>query len=243
MQASHDDIPDERLRLMFACAHPAIEPGIRAPLILQTLLGFDAAAIASAFLVQPSTMAQRLVQGEGAHQGSRHPVPRARTRGARRTRRRLDAVLEAIYAAYSEGWGVSDRRHGRRRAGNLAGEAIWLGRLVAALMPDEAEAESLVALMLFAEARRPARRDSLGRYVPLGEQDLSLWDADMIGEAETRLSPRGQAGGAGRRAGPLPARGRRAGGACGAPADRPHRLGRTGDALRCAGGARAARRW
>ena len=196
MQASHDEIPDERLRLMFACAHPAIEPGIRAPLILQTLLGFDAATIASAFLVQPSTMAQRLVRAKARIKEAGIPfrVPEREERAE--LGRRLDAVLEAIYAAYSEGWAYPTAGTEAPR-GNLAGEAIWLGRLVAALMPDEAEAESLVALMLFAEARRPARRDSLGRYVPLGEQDLSLWDADMIGEAEARLSRAGRLEGPG----------------------------------------------
>ena len=185
VQANPNDIPDERLRLMFACAHPAIEPGIRAPLILQTLLGFDAAAIASAFLVSPSAMAQRLVRAKARIREAGIPF-RVPDRDQRdEIGERLDAVLAAIYAAYSEGWsdpGGMDARHS-----NLAGEAIWLGRLAAALMPDEAEAESLVALMLFAEARRPARRDAAGRYVPLGEQDLSLWDAGMIEEAEARL--------------------------------------------------------
>ena len=187
MQAGHDDIPDERLRLMFACAHPAIEPGIRAPLILQTLLGFDAAAIASAFLVQPSAMAQRLVRAKARIKEAGIPfrVPEREELGER-----LDAVLAAIYAAYSEGW--SDPGGMDARRSNLAGEAIWLGRLAAALMPDEAEAQSLVALMLFAEARRPARRDAEGRYVPLGEQDLSLWDAGMIEEAEARLRRAGK---------------------------------------------------
>ena len=192
VQASHDDIPDERLRLMFACAHPDIEPGIRAPLILQTLLGFDAAAIASAFLVSPSTMAQRLVRAKARIKEAGIPfrVPEREEIGER-----LDAVLEAIYAAYAEGWGDPAGIDSRRR--NLATEAIWLGRLAAGLMPEEAEAESLVALMLFAEARRPARRDVLGRYVPLGEQDLSLWDAGMILEAETRLRRAGRLEGPG----------------------------------------------
>lgn len=182
MSASKHDIPDERLRLMFACAHPDIEPGIRAPLILQTLLGFDAAAIASAFLVQPSAMAQRLVRAKARIREAGVPfrVPEPEELGGR-----LDAVLEAIYAAYSEGW--SDPAGMDARRSNLAGEAIWLGRLAAGLMPDEAEAESLVALMLFAEARRPARRDAEGRYVPLGEQDFLRWDAGMVEEAETRL--------------------------------------------------------
>ncbi|HEY6631403.1 MAG TPA: DUF6596 domain-containing protein, partial [Rhizobiaceae bacterium] len=187
MQASRHDIPDERLRLMFACAHPAIEPGIRAPLILQTLLGLDAAAIASAFLVQPSAMAQRLVRAKARIREAAIPfrVPENAEMGER-----LDAVLAAIYAAYSEGW--SDPIGMDARRSNLAGEAIWLGKLAAALMPLAAEVESLVALMLFAEARRPARRDAGGRYVPLASQDFSLWDAGMIAEAETRLRRAGE---------------------------------------------------
>ena len=182
MQARQNDIPDERLRLMFACAHPDIAPGIRAPLILQTLLGLDAAAIASAFLVQPSAMAQRLVRAKARIREAGIPF---RLPEREDLAERLDAVLAAIYAAYSEGW--SDPAGMDARRSNLAGEAIWLGRLAAALMPDEAEAESLVALMLFAEARRPARRDAAGRYVPLGEQSSLLWDSGMIEEAEARL--------------------------------------------------------
>lgn len=175
-------IPDERLRLMFACAHPAIDKGMRAPLILQTLLGFDAATIASAFLVQPSAMAQRLVRAKARIREAGIPF---RVPEREELPERLAAVLEAIYAAYSEGWGDPAGMDGRR--GNLAGEAIWLGRLAATLLPEEAEAQSLAALMLFAEARRPARRDAEGRYVPLAEQDVSLWDAAMIEEAEARL--------------------------------------------------------
>jgi len=177
-----DDIPDERLRLIFACAHPAIDRGVRAALILQTVLGLDAATIASAFLVSPATMAQRLVRAKARIKEAGIPfrVPERAELGER-----LSAVLEAIYAAYSEGWGDPAGLDSRRT--NLAGEAIWLGRLVSALMPDEAEAQSLVALMLFAEARRGARRDPGGNYVPLGEQDASLWDNRMIAEAEARL--------------------------------------------------------
>ena len=181
-----DDIPDERLRLIFACAHPAIDRGVRAALILQTVLGLDAATIASAFLVSPSTMAQRLVRAKARIKEAGIPfrIPERAELGER-----LSAVLEAIYAAYSEGWGDPAGLDSRRT--NLAGEAIWLGRLVSALMPGEAEAQSLVALMLFAEARRGARRDADGNYVPLGEQDTSLWDHRMIDEAEARLMAAG----------------------------------------------------
>jgi RNA polymerase sigma-70 factor (ECF subfamily) len=98
---------------------------------------------------------------------------------------RLDAVLAAIYAAFAEGWTDPAGTEARRR--NLAEEGIWLGRLVVSLMPDEPEALGLLALMLFAEARRAARRDAIGDYVPLAEQDASVWDALMIDEAEALL--------------------------------------------------------
>jgi RNA polymerase sigma-70 factor (ECF subfamily) len=184
MTASLEDveIPDRRLALMFACAHPAIDPAIRAPLILQTILGLDAAAIASAFLVAPATMGQRLSRAKAKIGAAGIPfrVPEQLELAAR-----LDAVLAAIYAAFTEGW--SDPAGGDNRAGNLAGEAIWLGRLIAALLPDEPEALGLLALMLHAEARRQARRDDAGRYVPLAEQDTALWSSAMIEEAEALL--------------------------------------------------------
>jgi RNA polymerase sigma-70 factor (ECF subfamily) len=176
------EIPDDRLRLMFACAHPAIEPGVRAPLILQTILGFDAATIASAFLVSPTTMGQRLVRAKSRIRLAGVPfrVPEMQDLGER-----LDAVLQAIYAAYAEGWsdpaGTAARRH------NLSEEGIWLGRLVASLLPGEPEALGLLALMLHAEARRDARRDAAGEYVPLDEQDPAAWDGALIDEAEALL--------------------------------------------------------
>lgn len=176
------DIPDERLALMFACAHPAIEPGIRAPLILQTILGFDAATIASAFLISPAAMSQRLARAKTKIRAAGIPF---RVPDRTDLRDRLDAVLEAIYAAFAEGWSDPVGTEARRR--NLAEEAIWLGHLVATLMPDEPEALGLLALMLFAEARRGARRTDAGDYVPLGEQDPADWDARMIDQAEQLL--------------------------------------------------------
>ena len=176
------DIPDRRLALMFACAHPAIEPAIRAPLILQTILGFDAAAIASAFLVAPATMGQRLTRAKAKIKQAGIPfdVPERAELGER-----LDAVLAAIYAAFAEGWTDPAGTEARRR--NLSSEALWLGRLVVTLLPDEPEALGLLALMLFAEARRPARRDADGDYVPLAEQDTALWNAALMNEAEMLL--------------------------------------------------------
>jgi len=189
--AAHaSDIPDQRLALMFACAHPAIEPAIRAPLILQTILGFDAATIASAFLVAPATMGQRLSRAKQkiARAGVPFRVPDRADLGANpgaNLGERLDAVLAAIYAAFAEGWSDPAGTETRRR--NLSEEGIWLGRLVASLLPDEPEALGLLALMLHAEARRGARRNVAGDYVPLAEQDPREWDLGSIEEAEALL--------------------------------------------------------
>jgi RNA polymerase sigma-70 factor (ECF subfamily) len=180
---SETNLPDKRLALMFACAHPALDPGIRAPLILQTILGFDAATIGSAFLVSPATMSQRLVRAKRKIREAGIPfeVPERAELAAR-----LDAVLEAIYATFAEGWSDPTGTDLRRR--NLAEEGIWLGRLAASLLPDEPEALGLLALMLYAQARRNARRDSQGEYVPLANQDPATWDTSLIEEAEALLS-------------------------------------------------------
>lgn len=180
---TEEDLPDDRLRLMFACAHPAIESSVRSPLILQAVLGFDAATIASAFLVSPATMGQRLVRAKSRIRETGIPfrVPERAELGER-----LDAVLEAIYAAFAEGWSDPAGTETRRR--NLATEGIWLGRLVASLMPEEPEALGLLSLMLFAESRRAARRSAEGDFVPLAEQDCLLWDRALIDEAEALLS-------------------------------------------------------
>jgi RNA polymerase sigma-70 factor (ECF subfamily) len=169
------DIPDRRLGLMFACAHPAIDPAVRAPLMLQTILGFDAAAIASAFLVSPATMGQRLVRAKQKIRQAGIPL---RVPDPGELSERLDAVLAAIYASFAAEWS---------EPGDLADEAIWLSRLVVALLPEEAEALGLLALMLHVAARRDARRDAARGYVPLAEQDTGLWDAVMIDEAEAVL--------------------------------------------------------
>ena len=192
-RASAPEIPDERLALMFACAHPAIDAGIRAPLILQTILGFDAATIASAFLVAPATMGQRLVRAKQkiALAGIPFRLPERSD-----LPERLGAVLEAIYAAFTEGWSDPAGTEVRRR--NLAEEGIWLGRLVASLLPEESEALGLLALMLYADARRPARRDARGDYVPLAQQDTAMWDAGLIAEAEALLRAAGAKGSLGR---------------------------------------------
>ncbi len=182
-------LPDDRLSLMFACAHPALDPAIRAPLILQTVLGFDAATIASAFLVTPTAMAQRLVRAKTRIKQTGIPF---RVPERAELPERLESVLEAVYAAFAEGWADPAGTDSRRR--NLAEEAIWLGRVIAELMPDEPEALGLLALMLHAEARRATRRNGQGDYVPLADQDTALWDANLIREAETLLHHASQSG-------------------------------------------------
>lgn len=180
--ADANALPDRRLELLFACAHPGIDRGARAPLMLQTVLGFDAGTIASAFLVAPQAMSQRLVR---AKKRIRQAGIGFRVPDKSELPERLDAVLEAIYAAYAEGWTDAEGADPQRR--NLAEEAIWLGRLVAGLMPNEPETLGLLALMLHAHARRAARRDEDGEYVPIAAQDPAHWDAPMIDEAESLL--------------------------------------------------------
>lgn len=186
-------IPDERLALMFACAHPAIEVGIRAPLILQTILGFNAQAIGSAFLVAPATMGARLSRAKAKIRGAGIPlcVPDRDD-----LRERLEAVLEAVYGAYAGGW--SDPAGADACLRNLAEEAIWLGRLISELLPGEPEALGLLALMLYSHSRLGARRDLDGEFVPLAEQDVTLWDVSQIEEAEALLLRASRLGALGR---------------------------------------------
>lgn len=186
-----EDIPDRRLALMFACAHPAIERGMRAPLILQTILGLTAIDIAAAFLIPPATMGQRLVRAKARIKDAGIPF---RVPDKEQLPERLDAVLDAIYAAYSKGWAEI----GDAASAELAGEAIWLARLVVSLLPDEPEAKGMLALMLYTEARRPARRTADGAYVPLEDQHPSLWDDSQIGLAEDLLHVANSGGPTGR---------------------------------------------
>lgn len=175
--------PDERLKLLFVCAHPAIDPAARAPLMLQAVLGLDATRIAQAFLTSPAALGQRLVRAKAKIRDARiaFAIPeRAELPG------RLDAVLQAIYAAYGSGWEDIAGANLRRRG--LAEEAIWLARLVIQLLPGEPEARGLLALMLHGEARREARRSSDGAFVPLAEQDTARWSVPLIKEAEAELA-------------------------------------------------------
>ena len=180
--APENEIPDRRLGLMFACAHPAIDAGIRAPLMLQAVLGLDAARIASAFLMSPSAMGQRLVRAKTKIRQAGIPL---RIPERDELPERLETVLNAIYAAFSEGWLDPAGTDVARR--DLAEEAIYLCRLVVRMLPQEPEALGLLALMLYAEARRKARRSAEGAYIPLAEQDVALWDGERIAEAEAAL--------------------------------------------------------
>src|SRR5262245_5335019 len=181
--ASSAEFADERLKLLFVCAHPAIDPAIHTPLMLQTVLGLDAARIAHAFLVPPATMGQRLVRAKTKIRdgGIQFEVPQGTE-----LRQRLDAVLDAIYAGFGIGW---DDMHGvDQRGRDLAEEAIWLGRLLLQQMPGEPEVRGLLALMPHCEARRGTRRGPDGRYVPLSEQDPRQWSRPLIEEAERHLA-------------------------------------------------------
>lgn len=182
IDAAETEIPDRRLALLFVCAHPAIDPTIRAPLMLQGVLGLDAKAIASAFLVAPATMGKRLVRAKTKIRENAIPfvIPDREELPVR-----LNSVLDAIYAAFTEGWTDPGGTDLVRR--DLTHEALFLVRLVIELLPNEPEAMGLLALMLHAEARRDARRKSTEEFVPFSEQNQELWNWDMIKEAEALL--------------------------------------------------------
>lgn len=178
-----DEFPDERLQMLFLCADPAIDPAIHTPLMLQTVLGIDGARIARAFLISPAAMRQRLVRAKVKIRdaGMAFELP-----PAAELPRRLEAVTEAIYAAYARGW--EDFPGADLGPKRLAEEAIWLARVLARQMPDEPETRGLLALLLYCEARRGARRSPDGRYVPITEQDVRRWSLPLIAEAERELA-------------------------------------------------------
>jgi predicted RNA polymerase sigma factor len=181
-KTEHQSFPDERLKLLFVCAHPAIDVAARTPLMLQVVLGIDAAKIASAFLVSPAAMSQRLVRAKNKIRDAGIPF---RVPEPPELEERVSFVLDAIYAAYTTGWESLVETASTHHA--LAAEAIALGRTLTQLMPREPEAHGLLALMLHCEARREARYASDGEFVPLDRQDTTLWSQSMIDEAETHL--------------------------------------------------------
>jgi RNA polymerase sigma-70 factor, ECF subfamily len=179
---AHEHFPDERLKLLFVCAHPAIDSAARTPLMLQAVLGIDAARIASAFLVSPATMSQRLVRAKNKIRDAGIPF---RVPEPPEWEERVSFVLDAIYAAYTTGWESLMETASTHHA--LAAEAVTLGRMLAHLMPQEPEALGLLALILHCEARSEARYTNDRKFVPLDQQDTTLWSQSMIEEAEKHL--------------------------------------------------------
>lgn len=175
-------LPDRRLALLFACTHPALDRAIRTPLMLQVVLGLDTATIASAFLVSPAAMSKRLSRAKSKIRDAGVPfvVPEREELPGR-----LAGVLEAIYAVYSEGW--TEPVGGEIVRQDLTEEALFLAHLLVELQPDEPEALGLLSLMLFAHARRDARRDAAGNYVPLSAQNPAAWNASMLDAADALL--------------------------------------------------------
>lgn len=167
---------DERLKLLFVCAHPAIDEGIRTPLMLQTVLGLEADQIAKAFLLSPTAMAQRLVRAKKKIKSAGIPfvVPEPEA-----FPERMGAVLEAVYGAYAVDWLEGD--------GDISHEAFFLSNILAELAPDNAEALGLTALIGFIEARRDARLQD-GVLVPVPEQDVDLWDGPLIDHSSSILT-------------------------------------------------------
>lgn len=178
-----DDIPDERLHMLFACAHPAIDPAIRTAVMLQAVLGLDAAAIGAAFVLSPSAISQRIFRaklkirnaGISFELPSREHLPE-----------RLEGVLEAIYAAFGTGWEDVSGADTYRRG--LADEAMCLARTVVEFLPNEPEALGLLALLLYCEARKQARRGAGNVFVPIQDQPPERWSRPLLAEAERTLA-------------------------------------------------------
>jgi RNA polymerase sigma-70 factor (ECF subfamily) len=175
-------IPDARLKLLFVCAHPAIDEQVRIPLMLQTVLGLEVADMAPALLLSPTALAQRLVR---AKQKIRSTGLRFEEPEARELPERLHHVLESIYGAF--GLSIDAMDGAEARVLDLKDEAIYLCSVVCQLLPDAAEAKGLLALMTFSQARRAAQVDAQGNFVPLAQQDTALWDSDAIKQSDLWL--------------------------------------------------------
>ncbi|MEM6277538.1 MAG: DUF6596 domain-containing protein [Pseudomonadota bacterium] len=180
-----EDFPDERLKLLFVCAHPAIDPRIHTPLMLQTVLGLEAEVIARAFLLPQTTMAKRLVRAKRKIKdaGIAFQIPDPDSIAPR-----VSAVLEAIYGAFSRDW---------LGAGALAEEALYLSALLAELLPDDGEVLGLAALISYTLSREEARVQD-GRFVPLEDQDPGLWNRDLLLRGQSYLERAQALGGLGR---------------------------------------------
>jgi RNA polymerase sigma-70 factor, ECF subfamily len=181
VMAAFEPIPDERLRLIFVCCHPALAPEARIALTLRTLCGLSVERIARAWLTTEVAMLQRLTRAKRKIRdaGIRFEIP-----GPEAWPERLDAVLATLEIAYAQAY---EDAAGAGDAADLAAETLRLSGLLAELAPDEPEVLGLAALIRLTEARRPARLDATGAMTPLSEQDVSLWDRRLIGEAMALL--------------------------------------------------------